>query len=46
VAPLMPFLAQHIGWVAALSTGSVVAFTGALLWLFVRVDRPFQPQTA
>ena len=46
VAPLMPFLAQNIGWVAALSTGSVVAFTGALLWLFVRVDRPFQPQTA
>ena len=45
VAPLMPFLAQHIGWVAALSTGTVVAFMGALLWLFVRVDRPFQPQT-
>jgi MFS transporter, ACS family, glucarate transporter len=46
VAPLMPFLAQHIGWVAALSTGTVVAFTGALLWLFIRVDRPFKPLTA
>ena len=44
VAPLMPFLAQHVGWVVALSTGTAVAFSGALLWLFVRVDRPFEPQ--
>ena len=41
VAPLMPYLAGHIGWVAALSTGSIMAFVGAALWLFIRADRPF-----
>ena len=45
VGPLMPFLALKIGWVAALSTGTLVAFLGAVLWLFVRVDRPFQPRS-
>jgi ACS family glucarate transporter-like MFS transporter len=45
VAPLMPFLASHIGWVAALSTGTVMAFIGATLWLFIRADEPFQPRT-
>ena len=44
VGPLMPFLALKVGWVAALSTGSIVAFIGAFLWLFIRVDRPFQPR--
>jgi len=44
VGPLMPFLALKIGWVAALSTGTLVAFFGAVLWLFIRVDRPFQPR--
>jgi len=44
VGPLMPFLALKVGWVAALSTGSIVAFIGAVLWLFIRVDRPFQPR--
>jgi ACS family glucarate transporter-like MFS transporter len=43
VAPLMPFLAQHVGWVAALSTGTIMAFVGATLWLFIRADEPFQP---
>jgi nitrate/nitrite transporter NarK len=44
VAPLMPYLAGHIGWVAALSTGTIMAFVGATLWLFIRADRPFVPQ--
>ncbi len=44
VAPLMPFLADHIGWVAALSSGTVMAFVGATLWLFIRPDEPFKPQ--
>ena len=44
VGPLMPFLALKIGWVAALSTGTLAAFLGAVLWLFIRVDRPFQPR--
>ena len=43
VAPSMPYLAAHIGWVAALSTGTVVAFVGAILWLFIRADQPFSP---
>ena len=43
VAPLMPYLAQQIGWVNALSTGSAVAMLGAVIWLFIRTDRPFTP---
>lgn len=46
VASLMPYLASHVGWVTALSTGTVVAFVGAALWLFIRADRPFVPNTA
>ena len=45
VAPLMPFLAEHVGWVAALSTGSLLAFVGATLWFFIRADEPFQPES-
>ena len=44
VGPLMPFLALKVGWIAALSTGSIVALIGAVLWLFIRVDKPFQPR--
>jgi ACS family glucarate transporter-like MFS transporter len=46
VGPLMPFLALKIGWVAALSTGTLVAFLGAVIWLFIRIDQPFQPRAA
>ena len=46
VAPLIPYLAQHVGWVAALSTGCVMAVVGALLWLFIRADRPFHPSAS
>ena len=46
VAPLMPYLASHVGWLTALSTGTVMAFVGAALWLFIRADRPFVPKTA
>ena len=46
VAPLMPYLAMHVGWVTALSTGSVMALLGAFLWLFVRPDKPFTPDVA
>jgi ACS family glucarate transporter-like MFS transporter len=41
----MPFLALKVGWVVALSTGTLVAFIGAALWMFIRVDKPFQPRT-
>jgi len=39
-APLIPVLVGHFGWLVALSTGSVFALLGALLWLWVRVDEP------
>ena len=45
VAPSMPYLAAHIGWVAALSTGTIVAFVGAILWLFIRAISPSPQQT-
>ena len=41
----MPYMASHVGWVTALSTGTVMAFVGAVLWLFIRADRPFKPRT-
>ncbi len=37
---LVPFTALHFGWVTAVATGSIFALIGALLWLFVRADRP------
>jgi ACS family glucarate transporter-like MFS transporter len=39
-ALLVPLVAQSFGWVAALSTGSVFALIGAVLWLFIRADEP------
>jgi ACS family glucarate transporter-like MFS transporter len=39
-------LALKIGWVAALSTGTLAAFLGAVIWLFIRIDKPFQPRAA
>ena len=35
----------QVGWVTALSTGTVMAFVGAALWLFIRADHPFKPCT-
>ncbi len=37
---LVPFTALQFGWVTAVATGSIFALIGALLWLFVRADRP------
>ena len=39
-ALLVPITAEALGWVPALATGSVFAVIGAVLWLFVRADRP------
>ena len=39
-ALLVPIMAEAFGWVPALATGSVFAVIGAVLWLFVRADRP------
>jgi ACS family glucarate transporter-like MFS transporter len=38
-ALLMPFLAEHYGWITALSSGSVMAIIAAVLWLFIRPDQ-------
>ena len=37
---LVPITATYFGWVAAVSMGSVFALIGALLWFFIRGDRP------
>lgn len=39
-ALLVPFTAGLLGWTAAMVTGTVFAFAGAALWLFIRADRP------
>jgi ACS family glucarate transporter-like MFS transporter len=40
--PMIPILERKFGWMVALSSGSVFAILGALLWLFVRADRPME----
>lgn len=37
---LVPVTAAWLGWVAAISTGAVFAIIGAILWMFIRGDRP------
>ncbi|HET6629339.1 MAG TPA: MFS transporter [Woeseiaceae bacterium] len=39
-APLVPFIADKLGWTTAIATGALFAFLGAALWLFIRADRP------
>lgn len=41
-AILVPLVAERFGWVAALSTGSLMAVVAAVLWLFIRADEPLQ----
>lgn len=37
---LVPLTAAWLGWVSAIATGAVFAIVGAILWLFIRGDRP------
>jgi len=37
---LVPLMANYFGWVVAVSFGSVFALIAAVLWLFIRGDRP------
>ncbi len=37
---LVPVTANLLGWEAAIMTGSVFAFIGAILWIFIRADEP------
>jgi ACS family glucarate transporter-like MFS transporter len=39
-ALLVPFVAETVGWVPALATGSLFAIVGALAWLGIRADQP------
>jgi ACS family glucarate transporter-like MFS transporter len=38
--PLIPILVDWFGWLPALATGSAFALVGALLWIWIEVDRP------
>ena len=37
---LVPFTAKYLGWTVAVSMGGVFALIGAVLWFFIRGDRP------
>ncbi|MBT8077775.1 MAG: MFS transporter [Gammaproteobacteria bacterium] len=37
---MVPLIAEAFGWTAAVASGSIFAFTGAALWLFIRADEP------
>jgi ACS family glucarate transporter-like MFS transporter len=37
---MVPFIAGWLGWDAAIISGSLFAFAGALLWLLIRADQP------
>jgi ACS family glucarate transporter-like MFS transporter len=39
LAPVIGLMIDRVGWVPTLSCGSVFALIGAVLWLFVRVER-------
>jgi len=42
----VPFVASWLGWPAAIGSGTVFAFIGALLWLFIRADEPLTDKGA
>jgi len=37
---MVPVIANWLGWPAAITSGSVFAIVGALLWIFIRADEP------
>lgn len=37
---MVPAIAGWLGWPAAIASGSVFAFVGAMLWFFIRADEP------
>jgi ACS family glucarate transporter-like MFS transporter len=41
-AVLVPVVARALGWPWAVSTGAVAALVGALLWAWIRADRPLE----
>ena len=43
--PLLPMIAEWIGWQEAIISGSVVIVLGTLPWFFIDVSRPIEPVT-
>lgn len=43
---MVPFIANWLGWTAAIVSGTVFIFVGALLWLLIRADEPLTEATA
>ena len=37
---MVPLIAAKFGWTTAVASGSIFAFIGATLWLFIRADEP------
>jgi len=45
-ALLVPITVKAFGWVAALATGSLFALAAAVLWLWIRADKPLAEDSA
>ena len=45
-AVLVPLIAQTLGWPWAVSSGVLVALIGAVLWGWIRGDRPLEIASA
>jgi ACS family glucarate transporter-like MFS transporter len=41
-ALLVPVLAKHFGWTAAIASGAVFAIVAALLWFVIKADEPIR----
>jgi len=45
-ALLVPVTVEALGWIPAMATASAFAILGALLWLWIRCDRPLEDETS
>jgi ACS family glucarate transporter-like MFS transporter len=45
-ALLVPLTAEALGWPWAIASGALLALLGALLWLWIRADRPMEVAAA
>ncbi len=43
---MVPAIAGWFGWPAAIASGSIFAFVGAALWIFIRADEPMTEVSA
>ncbi len=42
VGVMVPLTARTLGWPVALATASAFAAVGAVLWIWIRADRPIE----